>query len=160
MKQARKADDDLARGIYHGPLHGIPYGIKDLFSVEGYKTTWGAAPYKDQQIAKDATVVKKLDEAGAVLLAKFSLGSLAMDDVWFGGLTRNPWDLNQGSWTCTICHRYRNLGIHSVAKQPLRSNRTQAYFWSREPNRRNGAELEYGQGGTDLPQRFRLCPGF
>ncbi len=97
MKQARKADDDLARGIYHGPLHGIPYGIKDLFSVEGYKTTWGAAPYKDQQIAKDATVVKKLDEAGAVLLAKFSLGSLAMDDVWFGGLTRNPWDLNQGS---------------------------------------------------------------
>lgn len=97
MKQARKADDDLARGLYHGPLHGIPYGIKDLFSVEGYKTTWGAASYKDQQLAKDATVVKKLDDAGAVLVAKFSLGSLAMDDVWFGGLTRNPWDLNQGS---------------------------------------------------------------
>jgi len=97
MKQARNADDDLARGIYHGPLHGIPYGIKDLFTVKGYKTTWGAAPYKDQQIDKDATVVKKLDDAGAVLVAKFSLGSLAMDDVWFGGLTRNPWDLNQGS---------------------------------------------------------------
>jgi len=97
MKQAQKADEETARGINRGPLHGIPYGIKDLFAVDGYKTTWGAAPYKDQVIRKDATVVKKLDEAGAILLAKFSLGSLAMDDVWFGGLTRNPWDLNQGS---------------------------------------------------------------
>jgi len=97
MKQALKADADLAEGNYHGPLHGIPYGIKDLFSVAGYKTTWGAAPYKDQLVNSDATVVKKLDDAGAVLVAKFSLGSLAMDDVWFGGLTRNPWDLNQGS---------------------------------------------------------------
>ena len=97
MKQAQKADDEIAHGIYRGPLHGIPYGIKDLFAVDGYKTTWGARPYKDQVISKDATVVKKLDEAGAVLVAKFSLGSLAMDDVWFGGLTRNPWDLNQGS---------------------------------------------------------------
>ena len=97
IKQAQKADDEIARGIYLGPLHGIPYGIKDLFAVAGYKTTWGAGPYKDQVINKDAEVVKKLDEAGAVLVAKFSLGSLAMDDVWFGGLTRNPWDLNQGS---------------------------------------------------------------
>jgi Asp-tRNA(Asn)/Glu-tRNA(Gln) amidotransferase A subunit family amidase len=97
MKMAQKADDEIARGIYRGPLHGIPYGIKDLFAVDGYKTTWGAAPYKDQVINADATVVKKLDEAGAVLVAKFSLGSLAMDDVWFGGMTRNPWDLNQGS---------------------------------------------------------------
>jgi len=97
MKQAQKADADLARGINHGSLHGIPYGIKDLFAVEGYKTTWGAAPYKDQTRVGNATVVKKLEEAGAILLAKFSLGSLAMDDVWFGGLTRNPWDLNQGS---------------------------------------------------------------
>jgi Asp-tRNA(Asn)/Glu-tRNA(Gln) amidotransferase A subunit family amidase len=97
IKMAQKADDELARGIYRGPLHGIPYGIKDLFAVDGYKTTWGAAPYKDQFINADATVVKKLDEAGAVLVAKFSLGSLAMDDVWFGGMTRNPWDLNQGS---------------------------------------------------------------
>jgi Asp-tRNA(Asn)/Glu-tRNA(Gln) amidotransferase A subunit family amidase len=97
LKQAQKADDDLARGFYHGPLHGIPYGIKDLFAVAGYKTTWGAGPYKDQVIDSDAEVVKKLDDAGAVLVAKFSLGSLAMDDVWFGGLTRNPWDLKQGS---------------------------------------------------------------
>jgi Asp-tRNA(Asn)/Glu-tRNA(Gln) amidotransferase A subunit family amidase len=97
MKQAQKADDEIAQGIYRSPLHGIPYGIKDLFAVEGYKTTWGAAPYKDQVRNENATVVKKLDEAGAILLAKFSLGSLAMDDVWFGGLTRNPWDLYQGS---------------------------------------------------------------
>ena len=97
LRQAQKADEEIARGIYRGPLHGIPYGIKDLFSVKGYKTTWGAAPYKDQMLSEDATVVKKLDAAGAILLAKFSLGSLAMDDVWFGGLTRNPWDLNQGS---------------------------------------------------------------
>lgn len=97
MRQAQKADDETDRGIIRGPLHGIPYGIKDLFAVEGYKTTWGAGPYKDQVINKDAEVVKKLDEAGAVLVAKLSLGSLAMDDVWFGGLTRNPWDLKQGS---------------------------------------------------------------
>lgn len=97
LKQAQKADEEIARGNYRGPLHGIPYGIKDLFAVKGYKTTWGAAPYKEQVRDEDATVVKKLDEAGAILLAKFSLGSLAMDDVWFGGLTRNPWDLNQGS---------------------------------------------------------------
>ena len=97
LNQARKADEELSRGIWHGPLHGIPYGIKDLFAVDGYKTTWGAAPYKDQVIHTDASVVKKLDAAGAVLVAKFSLGSLAMDDLWFGGLTRNPWDLKQGS---------------------------------------------------------------
>jgi Asp-tRNA(Asn)/Glu-tRNA(Gln) amidotransferase A subunit family amidase len=97
LKQAQKADEELARGIYRGPLHGIPYGIKDLFAVAGYNTTWGAAPYMDQVRNEDATVVTKLDEAGAVLVAKFSLGSLAMDDVWFGGLTRNPWDLKQGS---------------------------------------------------------------
>jgi Asp-tRNA(Asn)/Glu-tRNA(Gln) amidotransferase A subunit family amidase len=97
LKQAQKADNEISRGIYRGPLHGIPFGIKDLFAVEGYKTTWGAAPYKNQVRNENATIVKKLDEAGAVLVAKFSLGSLAMDDIWFGGLTRNPWDLNQGS---------------------------------------------------------------
>lgn len=97
LKQAEKADDEIAHGMYRGPLHGIPYGIKDLFAVDGYRTTWGAAPYKNQVINQDATVVKRLDSAGAVLVAKFSLGALAMDDVWFGGLTRNPWDLKQGS---------------------------------------------------------------
>ncbi len=97
LKQARRADQDLARGIYRGPLHGIPYGIKDLFAVRGYKTTWGAMPYKDQVIDENATVVQRLEAAGAVLVAKTTLGALAMGDVWFGGKTRNPWKVSQGS---------------------------------------------------------------
>ena len=97
MEQARKADEELAKGIYRGPLHGIPYGIKDLFAVPEYKTSWGAMPYKDQQLDMEATVVKKLEEAGAVLVAKLTLGALAWGDVWFGGKTRNPWNLKQGS---------------------------------------------------------------
>jgi len=97
LKQAKKMDQELANGNYRGPLHGIPYGLKDLFAVEGYKTTWGAAPYKDQQINETATVAKKLEEAGAVLIAKTTLGALAYGDVWFGGTTKNPWNLEQGS---------------------------------------------------------------
>ncbi|MCK5169299.1 MAG: amidase, partial [Bacteroidales bacterium] len=97
LKQAQKADDEIAKGIYRGPLHGIPYGVKDLLAVEGYKTTWGAAPYKDQNIDYTSRVVKKLEEARAVLIAKLTLGALAMGDVWFDGVTKNPWDLNQGS---------------------------------------------------------------
>ena len=97
MQEAQKADKEIAAGKYRGPLHGIPYGVKDLFDTKFYKTTWGAAPYKDQVIDEDATIIKKLREAGAVLIAKLSMGELAMDDVWFGGLTRNPWDTTQGS---------------------------------------------------------------
>jgi len=97
LKQARQADEELANGIYRGPLHGIPYGLKDLIAVPGYPTTWGSPIYKNQILDEEATVYKKLKEAGAVLVAKLSLGELAMDDVWFGGQTRNPWDPNQGS---------------------------------------------------------------
>jgi Asp-tRNA(Asn)/Glu-tRNA(Gln) amidotransferase A subunit family amidase len=97
LQQARKADDEIKKGIYRSPLHGIPYGVKDLLSLKGYPTTWGAEPYKDQVIDETATVITKLEEAGAVLVAKLTLGALAMDDVWFGGQTKNPWDLNQGS---------------------------------------------------------------
>jgi Asp-tRNA(Asn)/Glu-tRNA(Gln) amidotransferase A subunit family amidase len=97
LAQARRADADLARGIYRSPLQGIPYGIKDLFAVKGSYTTWGTPPYKGQVIDQDAYVAKRLSEAGAVLLAKLSLGELAMDDVWFGGLTRNPWKPSTGS---------------------------------------------------------------
>ncbi|MDQ7064290.1 MAG: amidase [candidate division KSB1 bacterium] len=97
MEQARRADAEIAAGKYRGPLHGIPYGAKDLLAVKGYKTTWGAMPYKDQIIDQTATVVKKLEEAGAVLVAKLTLGALAWGDVWFGGKTRNPWNLEQGS---------------------------------------------------------------
>jgi Asp-tRNA(Asn)/Glu-tRNA(Gln) amidotransferase A subunit family amidase len=97
LKQAKQADAEIAAGKYRGPLHGIPYGAKDLLAVKGYKTTWGAMPYKDQYIDQNATVVKKLEKAGAVLVAKLTMGALAWGDVWFGGKTRNPWNLEQGS---------------------------------------------------------------
>ena len=97
LEQARRADAEIAAGRYRGPLHGIPWGAKDLLAVKGYKTTWGAMPYKDQVIDTDATVVQRLDEAGAVLVAKLTLGALAWGDVWYGGTTRNPWNYEQGS---------------------------------------------------------------
>lgn len=96
-RQAAEADREIAAGHYRGPLHGIPYGIKDLASVKGYPTTWGAAPFKDRIIDADATVVSRLREAGAVLIAKLTTGELALDDLWFGGQTKNPWDLSMGS---------------------------------------------------------------
>ncbi|HEU5291519.1 MAG TPA: amidase [Cyclobacteriaceae bacterium] len=97
LKQAKQADDEIAKGKYRGPLHGIPYGVKDLLAVEGTKTTWGAAPFKDQSINLTATVVKKLQDAGAVLVVKLTMGSLAWGDVWYNGVTKNPWNLKQGS---------------------------------------------------------------
>lgn len=97
LQKARAMDQELAQGKYRGPLHGIPYGIKDLLAVKNTKTTWGAMPYKDQVIDETATVVQKLEEAGGVLVGKFTLGALAMGDVWFGGVTKNPWNLKQGS---------------------------------------------------------------
>ncbi len=97
LRQAEKADREMATGRYRGPLHGIPWGVKDLFAVPGYPTTWGAAPYKDQVRPEKATVVARLEEAGAVLLAKLSVGELAWGDVWFGGTTKNPWKTEQGS---------------------------------------------------------------
>ena len=97
MRQARRADAEIRRGLYRGPLHGIPWGAKDLLAEDEYKTTWGAKPYEDQHLEYDATVVKRLEEAGAVLMAKLTLGALAQGDVWFGGRTRNPWNTEQGS---------------------------------------------------------------
>jgi Asp-tRNA(Asn)/Glu-tRNA(Gln) amidotransferase A subunit family amidase len=97
IRQAKKADAEIAAGKYRGPLHGIPYGIKDLFAVEGTHTTWGTPPYKNQVIHQTAFVARQLQDAGAILVAKLSLGELAEDDVWFGGLTRNPWDTTKGS---------------------------------------------------------------
>jgi len=97
LEQARQADEEIAAGHYRGPLHGIPWGAKDLLATKGVKTTWGAMPYKDQIIAEDATVVRRLKEAGAVLVAKLTMGALAWGNVWFGGKTRNPWNLEQGS---------------------------------------------------------------
>src|SRR5882672_10964947 len=95
--QAKDADRDIAAGKYRGPLHGLPWGAKDLLAVKGYRTTWGAGGFEEQKIDEDATVVKRLDAAGAVLVAKLTLGALAQGDKWFGGMTRNPWDTKQGS---------------------------------------------------------------
>jgi Asp-tRNA(Asn)/Glu-tRNA(Gln) amidotransferase A subunit family amidase len=96
-RQARRADEEIAAGTYRGPLHGIPWGAKDLFAVRGTKTTWGASPFKDQTVDSDATVYTRLTDAGAILVAKLSMGALASGDRWFGGRTRNPWNTEQGS---------------------------------------------------------------
>ena len=97
LATARARDADLAAGIDLGPLHGIPYGAKDLLAARGYPTTWGAEPYRDQLIDEDAAAVQKLEAAGAVLVAKLTLGALAWGDVWFGGTTKNPWNPDEGS---------------------------------------------------------------
>ncbi|MCE9592911.1 MAG: amidase [Planctomycetes bacterium] len=96
-KQAAELDREAAAGKWRGPLHGIPWGAKDLLATKGVRTTWGAPPFEHQMLDEDAAVVERLDRAGAVLVAKLSLGELAMGDTWFGGLTRNPWDLDHGS---------------------------------------------------------------
>jgi Asp-tRNA(Asn)/Glu-tRNA(Gln) amidotransferase A subunit family amidase len=97
LSQAKAADKEISNGNYRGLLHGIPYGIKDLASFPGYPTTWGAMPLKNQYIDKKAEVIKKLEKAGAIMVGKLSSGSLARGDVWFGGKTKNPWDLSQDS---------------------------------------------------------------
>src|SRR5262245_56230869 len=95
LQQAAEADREIAAGRYRGPLHGIPYGLKDLFAVRGVKTTWGMTPYKDRVIDADATVYTRLKNVGAILVAKLSTGALAVSAQWFGGLTRNPWNTEQ-----------------------------------------------------------------
>ena len=97
LAQAKKADAEIVAGKYRGPLHGIPWGAKDLLDTAGIPTTWGAEPFRDRVPAKDAAVVKRLQDAGAVLVAKLSLGALALNDIWFGGQTMNPWLLEEGS---------------------------------------------------------------
>jgi Asp-tRNA(Asn)/Glu-tRNA(Gln) amidotransferase A subunit family amidase len=97
LKQAKQADEEIAAGRYRGPLHGIPYGIKDLFAVKGYPTQWGTEAFRGQVIDENCAVFEKLEMAGAVCLAKLSLGALAMNDNWFGGRTQNPWNPKEGS---------------------------------------------------------------
>ncbi len=97
LKQAKQADSEIGQGQYRGPLHGIPYGIKDLFAYPGLPTTWGAKPYKDQIINEKATVIQRLEDAGAVMIAKLAMGELGDDNVWFGGKTKSPWNLEKGA---------------------------------------------------------------
>lgn len=96
-KEAAAADDMIQKGVYLGPLHGIPYGLKDIIAVPKYRTTWGSGSFKDQVIDKEAWVYQRLKKAGAVLVAKLVSGSLAYDDIWFGGRTRNPWNIEEFS---------------------------------------------------------------
>ena len=96
LAQAAQADKEIRAGRYKGPLHGIPWGAKDLFATKGITTTWGAGPYQNQVFDHDATVVERLRDAGAVLVAKLSLGALAQGDNWFRGQTKNPWNLSRG----------------------------------------------------------------
>ena len=97
LTQAKQADAEMASGKHRGPLHGIPWGAKDIIAVKGYKTTWGSGAYKDQVIDEDASVIEMMRDAGAVLLAKLASGELASGDRWFGGQTKNPWNLSEGS---------------------------------------------------------------
>ena len=163
IRQARAADAEIAAGKYRGPLHGIPYGIKDLFAVAGTHTTWGTPPYKNQEINQTAFVAAQLEKAGAVLVAKLSLGELAMDDVWFGGLTRNPWDTTKGSGgssagsavrnrcrSRSLCHRNRNLWFYRGSGHALRRHRTETYLWQYSPDRRHDAGLEFRQDRSSL----------
>src|SRR4029079_2438355 len=97
LQQARAADREIAAGKYRGPLHGIPYGVKDLLDTAGIATTWGAEPFRNRVPQTDAAVVHRLYQAGAVLVGKLSLGALALNDIWFGGQTMNPWLLEEGA---------------------------------------------------------------
>jgi Asp-tRNA(Asn)/Glu-tRNA(Gln) amidotransferase A subunit family amidase len=97
IARAKRADAEIAAGKYRGPLHGIPYGVKDLMDSAGIRTTWGAEFYRDRVTATDSVVVRRLNDAGAVLIAKLSLGALALNDIWFGGQTMNPWLLEEGA---------------------------------------------------------------
>jgi Asp-tRNA(Asn)/Glu-tRNA(Gln) amidotransferase A subunit family amidase len=97
LQRARTAEREIGQGHYRGPLHGIPYGVKDLFATKGIPATWGAEPYKSQVFDFDATVVQRLDSAGAIMVAKLSMGALAMGDVWFRGTTKNPYNQKEGS---------------------------------------------------------------
>ena len=98
LRQAKKADEEIAAGRYRGPLHGIPWGAKDLVDTAGIPTTYGAEPFRNRIPTEDAAVVKRLRDAGAVLVAKLSLGALALNDIWFGGQTMNPWLLEEGAF--------------------------------------------------------------
>jgi len=135
LKQAKQADAEIKASRDRGPLHGIPWGVKDLIAKRGYPTTWGAPPFKDQVIPTDATVVERLEKAGAVLVAKLATGELAHDDVWFGDQTKNPWDITEGSGGSSargraqqpqqsgrLRHRHGNGRFHHRSSDSLRSH--------------------------------------
>jgi hypothetical protein len=154
LAQAGAADAEIAAGKYRGPLHGIPWGAKDLLAVKGYPTTWGAGGFEKQSFDYDATVVKRLDEAGAVLVAKMSMGALASGPIWFGGMTRSPWNAKQpssgssagsasavGAGCVGFAIGTETLG--SISSPVTRCGAT-TYVWICAEDRGDGAELDDG----------------
>ena len=171
--QATRADDEIARGLYRGPLHGIPWGAKDLLATRGYPTQWGAKPYEGQTLDADATVVQRLEDAGAVLIAKLTLGALANGDVWYGGMTPESLGYERGQqrlfsrlgrgsggWLGRLRHRHRDHGQHRLAIDPLRRLRLAAHLRPRQPQRRHGTLLEPGQDRAHVPLGRGLRPRF
>ena len=162
LSQARRADAEIASGKYRGPLHGIPFGVKDLLDTDGIRTTWGAEPFRDRVPKADAVVVRRLYDAGAVLLAKLSLGALALNDIWFGGQTMNPWLLEEGASGSSagpgaataaalvgLLDRERDRRQHRVAGDAVRRHRAPAHL---RPGRAHGGDdalLVARQAGPD-----------
>jgi hypothetical protein len=158
MEHAAAADKEITAGKYRGPLHGIPWGGKDLLAVKGYRTTWGAGGLEEQKFDYDATVVTRLDEAGAILIAKLSMGALAQGDLWFGARTRNPWNKRQGS-SGSSAGSASSVAAGCVGFA-LRVYGSAANLWLCSEDRSDGAELDDGQNWTDLPCSRGLRPGF
>jgi hypothetical protein len=161
LKQAAAADAEIKRGKYRGPLHGIPWGAKDLFATKGIKTTWGAEPYRDQVIDYDSTVVERLNEAGAVLVAKLSMGALAQGARWFAGVTLVGWS-SRGD--CgrpgRVLDRHGDARLDRFAFVAMRRDRLAPDVRPREPLRSDGPELDHGQDRADVSRRRRLRRGF
>ena len=166
--EAKRADQEIAAGKYKGPLHGIPWGAKDIISVKGHPTTWGSAPFKEQVLDYDASVIEQLRDAGAVLIAKVTTGELAGGDNWFGGQTKSPWDPTQGSSgssagpssaTAAGCVAFgigtRDERIDSQSGGALRPRRPASDVRPRQPLRRDGAVVDAGSSRPDLPLRRR-----
>ena len=172
LGQAAAADAEIQAGKYRGPLHGIPWGAKDLLSVPGYPTTWGSPIFQNQRLETTATVVERLDAAGAVLVAKLSLGEFAQGDVWFGGTTKNPWKTDQGSSGSSA-----GPGSATAAGLVGFAIGTETLGSIVSPSTRNGVSglrptfgrvsrygamalsLEHGQDRADVPQRRGLRAG-
>ena len=172
MTQAKRGDALLAEGTYLGPLHGIPWGAKDLLDTSGIVTGWGAEPFAGRVPDTDATVVRRLTEAGAVLVAKTTLGALAYGDIWYGGVTRNPWNLREGSSGSSagsgsataaglvgFCIGHGDARLDRGPLHPLRHHRAAADLRAGAAHRRDGAVLDARQDRADVPQRRRHRAG-
>ena len=157
---AQQADSEIKAGHYRGRLHGLPWGVKDLFAVKGTRTTWGSKDFENQMIDADSEVVVRLREAGGVLIAKLATGMFVFGDQWYRGMTKNPWNLTQGSSGSSagpaprtaagrcVRHRYGDAGLDRVPSDALRVERAPSHVRPRQPLRRDGARLDAGQSGS------------